>query len=33
MRIGSPPLGLRGDMCLRPALEASRVGTPYTMQK
>lgn len=31
--IGSLPLGLRGDMRLGLALEAGRVGTPYTLQK
>lgn len=31
--IGRLPLGLRGDMRLGLALEAGRVGTPYTLQK
>jgi NTE family protein len=31
--IGRLPLGLRGDMRLGLALEAGRVGTPYTVQK
>ncbi|MBK6850279.1 MAG: patatin-like phospholipase family protein [Burkholderiales bacterium] len=31
--IGRLPLGLRGDMRLGAALEAGRVGTPYTLQQ
>jgi NTE family protein len=31
--IGSLPLGLRGDMRIGAALEAGKVGTPYTAQK
>jgi NTE family protein len=31
--VGRAPLGLRGDMRVGVALEAGRVGTPYTLQK